>query len=111
MEVEKLCMCVSLPQNMFGVNFHTADKRSERKHKIIHTPDCKFRRRQSLCMNKILQLFLWGGNLLGNASFPIHTNCELNGKQLFTVYGHAFVLKQNFCFEIVQYIVKQTLNT
>ena len=48
-----------------------------------------------------------GGNLLRNASFPIHTNCELNGKQLFTV--HEFVLKQTFCFEVIQY--EQTLNT
>ena len=43
-KLKKLCMCVSLLK-MFGVNFHTEDKRRERKHKTIHTPGCKFRRR------------------------------------------------------------------
>ena len=33
-------MCVSLAKNMFGVNFHTLDKRRERKQKTIHTPGC-----------------------------------------------------------------------
>ena len=44
-KLKKLCMCVSLAKSMFGVNFHTEDKRRERKHKLIHTPGCKFRRR------------------------------------------------------------------
>ena len=44
-KLKKLCMCVSLAKNMFGVNFRTKDKRRARKHKIIHTPGCKFRGR------------------------------------------------------------------
>ena len=44
MEVEKTTR-VSLAKNMFGVKFHTEDKRRERKHKIIHTPGSKFCKR------------------------------------------------------------------
>ena len=77
-KLKKLCMCVSLATNMFGVNFHTEDKRRERKHKIIHPPGCKFRRRlEPVHEQGMTTIFM-----LGHASFSVDTNCELNGNYL-----------------------------
>ena len=77
-KLKKLCICVSLATYMFGVNFHTEDKRRERKHNIIHTPGCEFRRRFKPEHEQGITTI----SMLGNASFPIHTNCELNGNYL-----------------------------